>query len=79
VLVVGICPRPGDGRISRDDAGTLVCVSPKTITRWISLGYLQDVRREGRRVWLQPAEVIRVEYERHAAERERMRRVLSAA
>lgn len=74
-----ICPRPGDGRISREDAGTLARVSAKTITRWISLGYLSDVRREGRRVWLMPAEVIETEHRVHAAERERMRRVLSAA
>lgn len=74
-----VTPRPGDGRISREDAGTLARVSPKTITRWISLGYLKDVRREGRRVWLMPAEVIEVEFRVHAAERERMAKVLSAA
>jgi hypothetical protein len=79
VLVAGISPRPGDGRISRADAAALARVSDKTITRWISLKYLRDVRREGRRVWLQPAEVIEVEYRVHAAERERMARVLSAA
>lgn len=73
-----ICPRPGDGRISRGDAATLARVSPKTITRWISEGYLADVRREGRRVWLLPSEVIRTEYRVHEAERKRMARVLGA-
>jgi predicted site-specific integrase-resolvase len=77
--VAEVCPRPGDGRISRYDAATLARVSHKTITRWISLGYLKDVRREGRRVWLNPAEVIQVEHEIHAAERERMKLVLGAA
>ena len=74
-----ICPRPGDGRISRYDAATLARVSHKTITRWISLGYLEDVRREGRRVWLNPREVIEVEHRVHEAERERMKLVLGAA
>lgn len=72
----GITPRPGDGRISRYDAANLARVSHKTITRWISQGYLKDVRREGRRVWLNPAEVIEVEYRVHTAERERMALVL---
>jgi hypothetical protein len=79
VLVPGITPRPGDGRISRLDSAILARVSDKTITRWISLGYFKDIRREGRRVWLQPAEVIQVEYRVHAAERARMERVLGAA
>jgi predicted site-specific integrase-resolvase len=74
--VDGIVPRPGDGRISRYDAAALARVSHKTITRWISLGYLKDVRREGRRVWLSPAEVIDVEYRVHQAERARMQLVL---
>lgn len=74
-----VCPRPGDGRISRAEAATLARVSDKTITRWICEGYLKDVRREGRRVWLQPAEVIQVEHDLHAAERRRMQRVLGIA
>lgn len=74
-----IYPRPGDGRISRNDAAVLARVSPKTITRWISLQYLKDVRREGRRVWLNPVEVIEVEHRVHEAERERMKLVLGAA
>ena len=59
---MAISPRPGDGRISRDDAAELAGVDPDTITAWIARGHLKDVRREGRRVWLMPAEVIEAEY-----------------
>lgn len=72
----GVTPRPGDGRISRADAARLAGVEQDTISAWICRGQLKDVRREGRRVWLQPAEVIQVEYDLHAAERKRMERVL---
>jgi hypothetical protein len=77
--VTEICPRPGDGRISREGAALLARVSPKTITGWIARGCLTDVRREGRRVWLSPAEVIEAEHRLHASERERMRRVLGVS
>ena len=72
----GITPRPGDGRISRADAARLARVDDDTISAWISRGRLTDVRREGRRVWLNPVEVIEVEYSTHARERARMARVL---
>lgn len=73
-----ISPRPGDGRISRFDAARLAHVGEDTISAWISRGHLTDIRREGRRVWLRPAEVIEAEHRLHAAERARMERVLSA-
>lgn len=71
-----VTPRPGDGRISRRHASILARVDEDTISAWISRGKLRDVRREGRRVWLNPVEVIQVEYEMHHAERKRMQRVL---
>jgi hypothetical protein len=77
--VVEIMPRPGDGRISRAEAAALARVEPDTITAWIKRHHLKDVRREGRRVWLNPAEVIEAEHRLHEAERARMRRILSAA
>ena len=75
-LYEGITPRPGDGRICRRDAGLLARVDEDTISAWISRGKLKDVRREGRRVWLNPVEVIEVEYATHARERKRLQRVL---
>ena len=72
----GICPRPGDGRVSRSDAAQLAGVDERTISKWITKGKLKDVRYEGRRVWLNPREVIEVEYESHASERARMERLL---
>lgn len=69
-------PRPGDGRISRIDAARLARVDPKTITAWIARGHLEDVRREGRSVWLNPAEVIAAEHRLHKRERRRIERVL---
>ena len=66
-----IAPRPGDGRISRADAALLADVLPDTISSWLTKGWLADVRREGRRVWLNPAEVIQVEHKVHKAERAR--------
>lgn len=72
----GITPRPGDGRISRADAAKLAKVDADTVSAWISRGLLTDVRREGRRVWLSPVEVIEVEYKVHERERQRIRRVL---
>lgn len=74
-----IRPRPGDGRISRTDAARLARVKPDTISSWITRGYITDVRREGRSVWLQPREIIEAEHRLHAAERARMERVLSIA
>lgn len=74
-----ICPRPGDGRISRDDAARLARVGPDTISSWITRGYITDIRREGRRVWLNPREVIETEHRLHEAERKRMALVLGAA
>lgn len=74
-----ILPRPGDGRISRADAARLARVGEDTISSWITRKYLKDVRREGRRVWLSPREVIEVEHYLHRAERARMERVLGAA
>jgi predicted site-specific integrase-resolvase len=71
-----IHPRPGDGRISLRDAAKLARVSYKTMSRWVCDGDVQDVRREGRSLWLNPKEVIEVEYVKHARERERMRLVL---
>ena len=59
---MAITPRPGDGRISRADAAELAGVDEDTISAWIARGHLKDVRREGRRVWLMPAEVIEAEY-----------------
>ena len=75
----GINPRPGDGRISRADAAKLARVDEDTISAWISRGHLKDVRREGRRVWLNPAEIITTEHDLHEAERKRMARVLGAS
>ena len=66
-----ITPRPGDGRISRADAALLAGVEDDTISSWICKKWLKDVRREGRRVWLSPAEVIQVEHRVHRAERQR--------
>ena len=60
-----IAPRPGDGRISRADAALLAGVENDTISSWICKGWLTDIRREGRRVWLMPAEVIQVEHRVH--------------
>jgi hypothetical protein len=77
--VAEIAPRPGDGRISRREAAALARVGEDTISSWITRGYITDVRREGRRVWLNPREVIEAEYRLHEAERQRMRRVLGAA
>lgn len=74
-----ICPRPGDGRISRGDAARLARVEPDTISSWITRGYVTDVRREGRRVWLNPREVIEAEHRLHERERERMKRISTAA
>jgi predicted site-specific integrase-resolvase len=74
-----INPRPGDGRISREEAAALACVKPDTISAWITRGYITDVRREGKRVWLNAREIIEAEHRLHAAERERMGRVLGAA
>ena len=71
-----ICPRPGDGRISRDDAARLARVKPDTISSWITRGYITDVRREGRRVWLSPAEIIATAHRLHEAERARFEFVL---
>lgn len=71
-----ITPRPGDGRISRRDAARLARVNEDTISQWISRGHLTDVRREGRRVWLKPAEVIDTEHRLHEAERQRLTRIL---
>lgn len=72
----GIEPRPGDGRISRADAASLARVDVDTVSAWISRGKLKNVRREGRRVWLDPVEVIEVEFATHARERKRLQRVL---
>ena len=69
-----INPRPGDGRISRDEAAALARVKPDTISAWIT-----DVRREGKRVWLNAREIIEAEHRLHATERERMERVLGTA
>jgi hypothetical protein len=69
-----IRPRPGDGRISRDHAARLACVEPDTITAWIARGHLRDVRKEGRRVWLNPVEVIEAEHRLHERERKRDQR-----
>jgi hypothetical protein len=66
-----IVPRPGDGRISRAQAAVLARVEPDTITAWIARGHLRDVRKEGRRVWLTPREVIEAEHRLHARERQR--------
>lgn len=74
--VSGITPRPGDGRISRADAAKLARIDVDTVSSWIARGLLKDVRREGKRVWLNPVEVIEVEYSTHARERARMARVL---
>lgn len=71
-----ITPRPGDGRISRADAARLARVDEDTISAWISRKHLKDVRREGRRVWLNPAEVIETEHRLHEAERRRIARIL---
>ena len=67
----GITPRVKDGRISRADAARLAGVDDDTISAWISRGRLKDVSREGRRVWLSPAEVIDAEFHVHARERAR--------
>jgi hypothetical protein len=75
----GITPRPGDGRISRADAAKLAKVDADTVSAWISRGKLTDIRREGRRVWLNPVEVIEVEYSAHARERARMAKVLGVS
>jgi hypothetical protein len=74
-----IRPRPGDGRICAGDAAKLANVSRAAISQWIAKGYLTDVRREGRFVWLVPKEVIETEWRVHAAERARMERVLGVA
>lgn len=66
-----INPRPGDGRISRTDAARLARVGADTISSWITRGYLRDVRKEGRRVWLNPREVIEAEHRLHERERRR--------
>ena len=75
----GITPRPGDGRISRADAAKLARVDADTISAWISRGLVADVRREGRRVWLNPVEIIEAEYKAHQRERARMARVLGVS
>ncbi len=75
----GIVPRPGDGRISRADAARLARVDADTISAWISKGRLKDVRREGRRVWLSPREVIEYEHKAHEAERKRFTKLIGAA
>ena len=74
----GIIPRPGDGRISRADAARLARVDPDTVSAWISRGKLKNIRREGKRLWLDPVEVIEVEYATHARERARLQRLLGA-
>lgn len=73
--MTSIQPRPGDGRISRADAAELARVDPDTISAWINRGHLTDVRREGRRVWLNPREVIEAEHKIHARERDRIAKV----
>ena len=78
VLYEGIEPRAGDGRISRADAARLARVDPDTVSSWIARAELKDVRREGRRVWLNPVEVIETEYRLHGRERARMAKVLGA-
>lgn len=75
----GIIPRPGDGRISRRDAARLAHVEEDTISSWITRGYITDVRREGRRVWLNPREIIEAEHRLHERERQRMRKMLNVA
>lgn len=72
--MTGINPRPGDGRISRAEAALLAGVDDDTISAWISRHKFKDVRREGRRVWLDPREVIEVEHEVHKRERARDQR-----
>jgi hypothetical protein len=67
--MVEVTPRR-DGRVSRAQAAALCRVDPDTISQWISRGHLKDVKREGRRVWLEPVELQRVEYKL----RERARR-----
>lgn len=69
-----ITPRPGDGRISRDDAARLAGVLPGTISQWIRREYISDVRYEGRRPWFNPREIIEAEHRLHERERERAER-----
>jgi hypothetical protein len=77
---VAITPRAGDGRISRAQAAELAGVEPDTITAWIAREHLTDIRREGRRVWLNPAEVIEAEHKlAERARRDRWDRRLIAA
>ena len=71
----GIVPR-ADGRISVAQAAEVAKVDEKTIYRWVSEDALKDVKREGRRIWLQPGEVIQVEWDKHGAERKRIERLM---
>ena len=67
----------GDGRICRACAARLAQVRPDTMSSWITRGYVTDVRYEGRRPLLMPAEVILMADKLHKRERTRMTFLLS--
>lgn len=82
-LCAGCAPRArfGDGRICRDCAARLGGVLPDTISAWVSRDKKRaqkgeprrlDVLYEGNRPLFLPAQIIEVEWAKHARERQRL-------